>query len=179
MARQDLVLIHAPSVFDFRKESLFYGPVSDLVPSSPVFEMYPFGFLTMANRLHEDGYKVRILNLASMMLNNRDLDVEGLITKLRSDAFGIDLHWLPHAQGSLEVARLLKKLHPHSKVIFGGFSSSYFHQELISYPQVDLILRGDSCEEPLSQLMGRLEKSSDLSSVPNLTWKNEGKPVFF
>ena len=47
MAREDLILIHAPSVYDFRREFLFYGPVSDLVPSTPVFEMYPFGFMTM------------------------------------------------------------------------------------------------------------------------------------
>lgn len=59
----------------------------------------------------------------------------------------------------------------------GGFSSSYFHQELINYPQVDFVLRGDSCEEPLSQLMHRWEKNGDLSQVPNLTWKREGKTV--
>jgi len=76
MSKQDLILIHAPSVYDFRKESMFYGPVSDLVPSTPVFEMYPFGFTTMAVQLHKAGYKVRIINLASMMLNDRDLDVE-------------------------------------------------------------------------------------------------------
>ena len=74
MAREDLILIHAPSVYDFRKEFLFYGPVSDLVPSTPVFEMYPFGFMTIAAQLHKDGYRVRILNLASMMLNDRKLD---------------------------------------------------------------------------------------------------------
>ena len=51
--REDLILLHAPSVYDFRKEFLFYGPVSDLVPSTPVFEMYPIGFTTMATALHE------------------------------------------------------------------------------------------------------------------------------
>jgi hypothetical protein len=75
MAKQDLILIHAPSVYDFRKEFLFYGPVSDLVPSTPVFEMYPFGFMTLAAHLHKLGYKVRIVNLASMMLNDPKLDV--------------------------------------------------------------------------------------------------------
>ncbi|MDW5561993.1 MAG: TIGR04190 family B12-binding domain/radical SAM domain protein [Methanomassiliicoccus sp.] len=175
MHREDIIFLHAPSVYDFRKRSIFYGPVSDLVPSTPVFEMYPFGFTTMANRLSKEGYRVRIINLASMMLNDRRLDVEALLGKLRADVFGIDLHWLPHAHGSLAVADIVKKLHPESKVLFGGFSSSYFHEELITYPQVDLVLRGDSVEEPLANLMAALEKGGDLSSVPNLTWKRDGK----
>ena len=44
MSKEDIIFLHAPSVYDFRKEFLFYGPVSDMVPSTPVFEMYPFGF---------------------------------------------------------------------------------------------------------------------------------------
>ena len=93
-------------MYDFRKEFLFYGPVSDLVPSTSVLGiLYPFGFMTIAAQLHKDGFRVRILNLASMMLNDRDLDVEALLSKLRADVFGIDLHWLPHAQGSLAIPR--------------------------------------------------------------------------
>lgn len=172
MPKEDLILIHAPSVYDFRKESMFYGPVSDLVPSTPVFEMYPFGFTTMAVQLHKAGYRVRIINLASMMLNDPKLDVERFLGRLNSPVFGIDLHWLPHAHGSLAVADILRRLHPSSKILFGGFSSSYFHEELVRYPQVDLVLRGDSTEMPLLRLMDALEKGSDLSAVPNLTWKD-------
>ncbi|OPY33061.1 MAG: B12 binding domain protein [Methanomassiliicoccales archaeon PtaU1.Bin124] len=160
-------------MYDFRKEFLFYGPVSDLVPSTPVFEMYPFGFTTMANALHQQGYKVRIINLASMMLNDPRLDVDKLLSRLKADVFGIDLHWLPHAQGSLEVAKIIKRLHPESKVLFGGFSSSYYHQELMQYDQVDLVLRGDSTEVPIVELFNALEGKGDLGHVQNLTWKDE------
>ncbi len=177
MRKEDLIFLHAPSVYDFRKESMFYGPVSDLVPSTPVFEMYPFGFTTMANALHKAGYKVRIVNIASMMLNDKKLDVEALLQKLDADVFGIDLHWLPHAHGSLAVAEIVKRYHPDSKVLFGGFSSSYYHEELITYPQVDLVLRGDSVETPLVTLMDALAQKRDLSSVPNLTWKDKGRSV--
>ncbi len=173
MAELDLILLHAPSVYDFRKEFLFYGPVSDLVPSTGVFEMYPFGFMTMATALHAQGYKVRIINLASMMLNDKGLDVERLISKLRSKVFGIDLHWLPHAHGALEVAKLVRKHHPESKILFGGYSSTYFHEELVRYPQVDLVLRGDSTEVPVVELMSALSQGSDLGKVQNLTWKDE------
>ena len=177
--REDLIFIHAPSVYDFRKEFLFYGPVSDLVPSTPVFEMYPFGFTTMATALHEAGFRVRIINLASMMLNDRRLDAEKLISKLDSKVFGIDLHWLPHAQGALEVAKLVRKLHPDAKILMGGFSSTYYHKELIQYPQVDLVLRGDSTEVPVTELMQALENGTHLDKVQNLTWKDDSGVAHF
>jgi B12-binding domain/radical SAM domain protein len=176
MARTDIIFLHAPSVYDFRKESLFYGPVSDLVPSTPVFEMYPFGFTTMGTALHEEGYNVRIYNLASMMLNDPKLDVEKLIQRMDASVFGIDLHWLPHAHGSLAIAELVKKHHPEAKVLFGGFSSTYYHEELIRYPQVDLVMKGDSTEAPMIELMHHLEHGGVLDRVQNLTYK-EGERV--
>ncbi len=113
MANPDLILLHAPSVYDFRKESILYGPVSDLVPSTPVFEMYPIGFTTMAEYLERSGLRTRIVNLAVRMLDDINFDVEAHIKKLDAAAFGIDLHWLPHAHGSIEVARIVKRLHPN------------------------------------------------------------------
>jgi len=173
MSKEDIIFLHAPSVYDFRKEFLFYGPVSDMVPSTPVFEMYPFGFTTMAAHLAKNGYKVRIVNLASMMLNHRDLDVEKLIKKLDAKVFGIDLHWLPHAHGALEVAKLVKRYHPQAQVLMGGFSATYYHEELLNYPQVDMILKGDSTEVPLQHLMEALKNGTPLEKVENLSWKDE------
>ncbi|MBI4744102.1 MAG: TIGR04190 family B12-binding domain/radical SAM domain protein, partial [Actinobacteria bacterium] len=112
MTKPDLILLHAPSVYDFRELSIMHGPVSDVVPSSPVFEMYPFGFTAIAEYLQRFGYNVRIINLAFKMLKNPSFDVEKFIQSLSAVAFGIDLHWLPHAHGSLEIAKILKKHHP-------------------------------------------------------------------
>jgi radical SAM superfamily enzyme YgiQ (UPF0313 family) len=149
----DLLLLHAPSVYDFRERAILYGPVSDMVPSSTVFEMYPLGFLTIASYLHDRGMDVRIVNLALRMMQSRHFDVPAFLARQRPRAVGIDLHWLPHAHGALEVARIVKEVHPEVPVIFGGLSSSYFHEELIEYPQVDVVLRGDSTEPPLHELL--------------------------
>jgi len=175
--RTDLVLLHAPSVYDFRKKSIMFGPMSDLVPSTPIFEMYPIGFLTMANYLSKRGLRVRIVNLAYRMLEDNDFDAERFIKSLRPRAFGIDLHWLPHCQGSTEIARIVKKYHPDKPVIFGGFSASYFYKELIGFDQVDYILKGDSAEKPLYQLVSaiRLKDKELLKDIPNLVWKEGDK----
>ncbi len=151
MSSIDLTLLHAPSVYDFRRKSILYGPVSDMVPSTPVFEMYPIGFTTMAEYLERYGFQTRIVNLAVRMLEDTLFDVEKTIQKMKSAIFGIDLHWLPHAHGSIEVAKIVKRYHPDRPVLFGGLSATYFHEELIQYPDVDFILRGDSTEKPLLQ----------------------------
>lgn len=168
----DLLLLHAPSVYDFRERAILYGPVSDMVPSSTVFEMYPLGFLTIASYLHAQGMKVRIVNLALRMINSRRFDVPRFLARQKPKAVGIDLHWLPHAHGALEIARIVKELHPDVPVIMGGLSSTYFHRELITYPQVDFVMRGDSTEPPLHQLLIALQSGAPLDSIPNLTWKN-------
>ena len=172
MTEVDLLLLHAPSVYDFRKKAILYGPVSDMVPSSTVFEMYPLGFLTIASYLHDRGMRVRIVNLALRMMNSRRFDVPRFLAGQKPKAVGIDLHWLPHAHGALEVARIVKELHPGVPVIMGGLSSSYFHRELIGYPQVDFVLRGDSTEPPLHQLLMALAGGAPLDRIPNLTWKD-------
>src|ERR1700691_4057372 len=172
MIDTDLLLLHAPSVYDFRNKAILYGPVSDMVPSSTVFEMYPLGFLTIASYLHDRGMRVRIVNLALRMMNSRRFDVPRFLASQKPKAVGIDLHWLPHAHGALEVARIVKELHPGVPVIMGGLSSTYFHRELITYPQVDFVLRGDSTEPPLHQLLIALKEVKPVDKIPNLTWKD-------
>lgn len=175
-AELDLLLLHAPSVYDFREKSIFYGPVSDLIPSSTVFEMYPAGFLTMASYLHSKGMRVRIANLAVRMMKDRNFSVPDFIRAQNPQAVGIDLHWLPHAHGALEVAKIVKQIHPGMPVILGGLTSTYFHEELIRYHQVDYVLRGDSTELPLYQLLLALRDGGPLDGIPNLTFKQSGLP---
>jgi B12-binding domain/radical SAM domain protein len=169
----DLVLLHPPSVYDFREKAILYGPVSDLIPSSSMFEMYPIGFTSIAEYLENAGYRVRIVNLAVRMLSDSQFDAGAMIKKLKAPVFGIDLHWLVSSHGAIEVARIVKKYHPESKVVFGGFSSTYFYQELIQYPEVDYVMRGDSTEEPLRQLMDCIKHSFEPDRVPNLAWKDD------
>jgi len=172
----ELILLHPPNVYDFRRKSILYGPVSDLVPSSSIFEMYPIGFASMAEYLERNGYRVRIINLAVRMLNSESFDAEKLIKKLKSPVFGIDLHWLPHAHGAIEIARIVKKHHPEAKLVMGGLSASYYYRELFQYPEVDYVIRGDSTEEPLRQLMACITKRREVATVPNLAWRDsQGK----
>ena len=156
-----------------------YGPVSDMVPSTPIFEMYPLGLVTLCEYFERHGIRGRIYNLAALMLHRKKFDVESNLARLQSRCFGIDLHWMPHCQGSIEVAKLLKRLHPKRPIVFGGLSASIFHEDLIAYSCIDYVVRGDTTEEPMRMLLDRIiladvTKSpiGDLSDIPNLTWKD-------
>jgi len=175
--RTDLTLLHAPSVYDFRRSTILQGPIADAVPSTDEFEMYPVGLTSIASYLGKNQYNVRIVNLAYRMLHDPSYDVERRLRKLRSTVFGIDLHWLPHANGALAIAQLTKQLHPESYVLMGGLSSSYYHEELIGYPYVDFVLRGDSTEEPCRQLLQAIRDRKSPESVENLTWKRPNGEV--
>jgi B12-binding domain/radical SAM domain protein len=176
----DLVLLHAPSVYDFRKNALLAGPISDVVPSSPVFEMYPIGLTSIAEYLERHGMRVKIINIANRMLMDESFDVEKKLRKIKTKAFGIDLHWLPHAHGSIELARIVKRLHPETPIVFGGLSATYYHKELMEYPEIDFVMRGDATEKVMLQFMNHLKSGmNQYGGIPNLTWRNqEGKAIY-
>jgi B12-binding domain/radical SAM domain protein len=173
MATADLILLHPPTYYDFRKRPGIYGPISDVVPSTPIFEMYPIGFTSLSEYLERHGLKVRIINVALKMLKDEGFDVERLIRKNKPLAFGLDLHWMAHVHGALALAEMIKRFHPDTPVILGGLSATYYHEEILrQYPYVDFVMRGDSTEKPLVQLLKTLKGKGELKDIPNLTYRN-------
>lgn len=170
--RLDVVLLHAPSVYDYRRDPALFGPISDVIPSGSIFDMYPMGLTSIGGVLERSGYNARIINMAALMRHSPDYDPEPLIARLKPLLFGVDLHWLPHAHGAIEVARLIKRHHPGTPVLLGGLSASFYHEELIrDFPMVDFVLRGDSTEPAVVALVQTLVTRTPLEAVPNLTWR--------
>ena len=178
MATLDLILLHSPTIYDFRKRIGIHGPISDVVPSTPVFEMYPIGFASLSEYLERHGLKVRIINVAMKMLKDRGFDVEDFLSKQKAVAFGLDIHWMAHVQGALALAEILKRFHPKTPVILGGLSATYYHEEILrQYPFIDYVVRGDSTEKPLLQLLQAIKKRGSLQDIPNLTWRDGGNEI--
>lgn len=170
----DLILLHPPSLYDFRKLPGIHGPISDVVPSTPIFEMYPIGFASLSEYLERQGLKVRIINIALKMLKDERFDVEKFLRKQNPVAFGIDLHWMAHVQGGLALAEIIKRFHPATPVMMGGLSATYYHEEILRcYPFVDLVMRGDSTEKPMVELLKAIKQGRGLDGIPNLTWRDQ------
>jgi B12-binding domain/radical SAM domain protein len=167
----DVIFIHPPAFYDFRKSVLFPGAIGSTV-NSVQFAKVPIGMLSMADYLDRHGYKVIVDNLADRMLDDRGFDSEQHIRKLSSQLYCIDLHWHHHAQGAIEVAKLCKKLHPESVILLGGLTSTYFHEEIIKkYSFVDAIVRGEG-ERPLLEFVRNLKTQGKITDTPNLTYRS-------
>jgi clorobiocin biosynthesis protein CloN6 len=178
--RADLLLLHAPAFFDFRQRGDIYFPylsTSGDVPITPLYEYFPLGFKSLERHLTAAGHQVRIANLSVLFLKHPQLDADMVLGALDARVLGIDLHWMVHVQGCLEIARRLKAIHPHTPVLLGGISATYYAQELIRYPFVDMVMRGYDTHEPMRVLLDELASGGDLRTVPNLLWKDASGEV--
>src|SRR5262249_34789468 len=172
-------LLHAPSVYDFRErdDMLFaYLSDSDSVNVTSVYEMYPIGWFSIKQRLADHGFDAKIVNVASLMLMYPELDVKRLLGRLEAPVFGFDLHWMTQCQGAIELAAVLKEVHPDALTIFGGISATYYANELIRYPSVDVVVQGYDTLEPVTELVSKVQRGNrDFGSIPNLLYKVGGE----
>jgi clorobiocin biosynthesis protein CloN6 len=175
-----MVLMHAPAFFDFRQRRDIYFPflgTSASVPITPLYEYFPVGFKTLQQFLLDRGHDVKIINLCTVLLRFPQLNFDDLVASLDTRLVGIDLHWMVHVQGSLEVARRIHELRSDISIIFGGISSTYYAQELISYPFIDMVMRGYDTHEPVAQLLDAMKADRSLEGIPNLLWKDFGGSI--
>lgn len=180
MMKYDIAFLHAPSVFDFRNRDdiLFaYLANSDSVHVSGIFEMPPVGLLAIKQYIRKCGFQTEFFNLAAYMLTKPEFDAIGFLKNLDSDFIGIDLHWLAHTQGALEVARIYKSFHPDTKIYLGGISASQFYEDAIQYPQIDYVIRGNDTLEYVKLLVESKNLPNRLEKIQNLVWKKEGQVI--
>jgi clorobiocin/coumermycin A biosynthesis protein CloN6/CouN6 len=177
----DLFLLHAPSVYDFRErdDMLFaYLSDSDSVNVTSVYEMYPIGWFSIKQHLADNGLDAKIVNVASLMLMHPELDIRKLLGRLEAPIFGFDLHWMTQCYGAIELAAELKRVHPDALTVFGGISATYFAQQLITYPSVDIVVQGYDTLAPVAELVRRVRGGSrDFTSIPNLLYKSGGAEI--
>src|ERR1700753_1895426 len=176
--KADLFLLHGPSVYDFRErdDMLFaYLSDSDSVNVTAIYEMYPIGGFSIKQRLADHGFDAKIVNVASLMLMYPELDIKRLLGRLEAPIFGFDLHWMTQCQGAIELPAVLKEVHPDALTIFGGISATYYANELIQYPGVDVVVQGYDTLEPVTELVARaVRRGRDVGSIPNVLYKERG-----
>ncbi|MEM3398248.1 MAG: radical SAM protein [Nitrososphaerota archaeon] len=172
----DVVFLHPPAIFDFRDKPFFPGPIAYTVSESThQFIIPPIGMLSIADYLDRNGYKVYVDNIGERMLQERRFSVEDYLEKIDARIFAIDLHWIIHAHGAINLARICKNIHPDSLIVLGGLTATRFHDEIIEkYPFIDVVVRGEA-EEAFLKLMVTIETKNNLGEIPNTTYRVDGK----
>jgi B12-binding domain/radical SAM domain protein len=178
--RYKAILIHPPATYDFRKRVVFSGPLGYTVGESTSQFMIPaVGLLSIAEYLQRNGFEAYVDNICERMVKDSEFDVESYIEELEADVYGISLHWCVHSQGAIEIANLIKKLHPESRVILGGLTSTVFADEIVEKCKyIDGVIRGEG-EKPFVEYMRVIESGTrHWEEVPNLTYRGrDGKSV--
>lgn len=170
----DIIFLHPPSLYDFRKKPWFPGQVAGTVHYTPVFEGIPIGVLSMAEYVERHSYKTRIFNLAENMITDAKFDSDEFIKNLDADFFGIDLHFCVHSQGAIEIAKLVNKYHKNSSIVFGGLTATVFSSELlVNYPFIDYVIEGEG-EKPILKL---LDSKYSKDKIPNLIFRNKNGKI--
>jgi B12-binding domain/radical SAM domain protein len=171
MSDYDVILLHPPAIFDFRKKALFPGPMGAGVEQVQ-YNKVPIGLLSLAEYLSRHGYRVKVDNLCDRMVSDPQFNAEKHIQSLSARVLGIALHFQQHAPGAIEVARLCKQFHPDSLVVLGGLTATRFHEEIITdYPFVDAVIRAEA-EKAFLQFMQALDKYHHITATSNLTFRN-------
>ena len=74
------------------------------------------------------------------------------------------------------LSRHLKKLYPDSLICFGGVHPTALPDEVLSYPHVDLVIRGEG-EKPLVELYKCIKGGKDFTHIDNLSYKKNGEII--
>jgi len=140
-------------------------------PRSPDYHIYSgvviprLGLPLLGTILRERGHEVQVYNEALSDIKPHDVrDI------FKSDIVGISVTTSTAPRG-YGMARLLRL--KHTPVIFGGSHVTFMPEEAIKYG--DYVIRGEG-EDSLPMLLDVLEKGGDLSTVPNLLYR-EGEEI--
>lgn len=96
----------------------------------------------------------------------------GLMAR-KSEAFlvGISSLFTAYSGEAMETARIVKKFHPHCKIVMGGHHPTELPDEVMKCEAVDYVLRGEG-ELSLPGLARAIREGADLESVPGIVLRS-------
>jgi radical SAM superfamily enzyme YgiQ (UPF0313 family) len=164
----DCLIIHTP------KFNNYYKPVGQFM----WVNYMPLGLLGIADYLNRNKIKCRVLHQGVEKMNRESWKVEDILNSSPPPVIALSLHWHYQAYDTIETCRKIRKLYPGSYIVLGGSTASFFHDEIVrDFDCVDGVIRGDA-EVPLLEIVKKVKAGErNLSSVPNLTWKDSKDKV--
>jgi len=118
----------------------------------------------------------QVLHLGLEWIEDRNFSVLDHIRGRTPQMVAFDLHWHPQSFDVMEMAKKVKAVFPSTFIVLGGYTASFFHEEIMrNFDAVDGIIRGEA-EVPMLELArALLQGGKDLFSIPNLTWRRKGR----
>ncbi|MBI5623314.1 MAG: radical SAM protein [Elusimicrobia bacterium] len=141
-------------------------------------KLLPVGLPAIADFLVRTGRDVSVVHAGLEKTLDPGFDLPSFVADGGYSAALFDLYWHPQSHDVIEAARGVKKAAPRCRTVLGGFTATFFADEIMrSFPEVDFIVRGDP-ELPLAVLLAALDRpGADLGYVSNLSWRRRGEVV--
>jgi radical SAM superfamily enzyme YgiQ (UPF0313 family) len=160
------LFLHVPKMINH------YRPLNDFI----WVNFLPMGLLALADLLQRQGMSSQIVHLGVEWIEDHEFSVLDYIKERDPRIVAFDLHWHHQSYDVMELVRKVKAEFPAVYIVLGGFTASFFHEEIMrDFDSVDAIIRGEA-EVPLLGLAQTiLQEKNDLFAVPNLTWRRKGR----
>lgn len=135
-----------------------------------VERFFPLGIFSIANKLQDNKFEVRILDAFAYNCNNRY--IASVIKEYKPDCLGIAIVIYPAVNALLEITSLAKKINPKIITVTGGILPTYMYREVLTHcPSLDFVIRGEA-EFVFVQLLEALEKKDALSNISGLIYRD-------
>jgi radical SAM superfamily enzyme YgiQ (UPF0313 family) len=166
MDRIDCLFLHIPKLANY------YRPINQFI----WINFLPMGLLGLADSLQRQGISTQVVHLGVEWIEDHDFSIIDYIREKGPRIVAMDLHWHHQSFDVMEVAKKIKAAFPQTFILLGGFTASFFHEEIMkNFDGIDGIIRGEA-EGPLPELTRTLlQGQEDLFSIPNLTWRRKGR----
>ncbi len=166
MERVDCLFLHVPKLRNY------YRPIDQFI----WINFLPMGLLGLADLLQRHGISTQIVHVGVEWIENHDFSIINYISEKTPRIVAFDLHWHHQSFDVMEIAKKVKTAFPTLYVLLGGFTASFFHEEIMrNFDVVDGIIRGEAEIPILGLANGLLQGKEDFFSVPNLTWRRKGR----
>jgi len=163
----DVLFVHCP------KFKNYYRPIGEYT----FINYMPMGVLALADLLAREGYETEVVHLGVEWIGDKGFSLIDYITEKGPRIVALSLFWHPQSYEVLEWARRITEALPGVFLVLGGLTASFYHREIMEqFPWVDAIIRGEG-EVPLLQLTETVIRGGAFDTIPNLTWRSEGRIV--
>jgi radical SAM superfamily enzyme YgiQ (UPF0313 family) len=166
MRRLDCIFLHVP------KLNNYYRPIHDFI----WINFLPMGLLGLADLLQRHSISTQVVHMGVEWIGDHHFSIIPYIQEKNPRIIAMDLHWHHQSYDVMELVKKVKAAFPSVYVLLGGYTASFFHEEIMrNFDGVDGIIRGEA-EVPILELANTLLKGKeDLFSIPNLTWRRKGR----
>ncbi|MFP4656262.1 MAG: radical SAM protein [Candidatus Woesearchaeota archaeon] len=157
-----------------RKVFFLHAPKQD--QNNNEILLVPLGLVALSNYLKDNGLECEIIHTGVERLLNPYFNLIDFLKEEDAKVVSLPLHWHQQSHSTISLAKQIRQNIPECKIILGGFTASFFHEEIMDkFQEIDFIIRGDS-EQPLLNLVRSDFEEERLRLIPNLSWRS-GKGI--